>query len=108
MQSTLIPAGREAELMVRVLVWMTIGGGLIWLIVMLLAWYAPRAAQRSHARVQRLLIVGGGVLFPTVVLLVLMISGLKELPSILAPSPDNSLTLEVTGAQWWWRVRYLR
>ena len=108
MQSTLAPAGREAELIARLLIWMTIGGGLIWLMVMLLAWYAPNARPDTRTRAQPLLIFGGGVVFPTVVLLILMVTGLKELPAILAPSPDESLTLEVTGSQWWWRVRYVR
>ncbi len=108
MQSTLAPAGREAELMASVFVWMAIGGLIIWAAVMLLAWYAPRAAEANNTRIQTALIFGGGVVFPVIVLLVLMIAGLRELPSILAPATDKTLALEVSGAQWWWRVRYLR
>jgi hypothetical protein len=108
MQSALAPAGREAELMADIFVWMAAGAALIWAAVMLLAWYAPRASEVRNARIQTALIVGGGVVFPVVVLLALMVSGLGQLPAILAPPRDRSLSLEISGSQWWWRVRYLR
>ncbi len=108
MQSALDSAGREAELIASIFMWMAFGGALIWIGVLALAWYAPRAAEVRNARVQTALIVGGGVIFPVIVLLVLMISGLKELPGILAPAADKSLALEISGSQWWWRVKYLR
>jgi cytochrome c oxidase subunit II len=108
MQSTLIPAGREAALIAGLFMWMAIGGLLIWAAVMLIAWYAPRAAEGENPRIQTALILGGGVVFPVIVLLVLMTAGLRELPEILAPAQDKSLALEITGSQWWWRVKYLR
>ena len=108
MQSALIPAGREAALMASLFMWMAIGSLVIWAVVVLLAWYAPRAADVKNTRMQTSLIVGGGVVFPVIVLLALMISGLRELPAILAPATDNTLALEISGSQWWWRVKYLR
>lgn len=108
MQSALNPAGRDAEFMAGVFMWMAIGALVIWAAVMLLAWYAPRAADARNARAHKTLILGGGVIVPVIVLLVLLVAGLKELPTILAPPADRSLVLEVTGSQWWWRVKYLR
>jgi cytochrome c oxidase subunit 2 len=52
------------------------------------------------------LIVGGGAVVPTVVLTVLLIYGLAPIPALLAPAPEGSLKIAVTGEQWWWRVRY--
>jgi cytochrome c oxidase subunit II len=108
MQSTLNPAGREAALIAEIFMWMAIGGFVIWVAVMLIAWYAPRAAEGENTRIQNTLILGGGVVFPVIVLLALLIAGLRELPQILAPAQDKSLALEITGSQWWWRVKYLR
>jgi len=44
---------------------------------------------------------------PVLVLTVLLVRGLALLPPLLAPAPAGSLTIEVTGEQWWWRLRYL-
>ena len=80
-----------------------IGGGLIFLAVMLLlAW-----ALRNHARGPRarLWILGGGVLFPVVVLIALFAHVVPLTPSRQAP-PADALLVSVTGHMWWWEVRY--
>ncbi len=33
--------------------------------------------------------------------------GLSMLPDLVAPAPEGSLKIVVSGEQWWWRVRYL-
>ena len=45
---------------------------------------------------------------PTLVLTVLLVFGLWMLPPMLAPAPEGSLKVTVTGEQWWWRVSYER
>lgn len=52
--------------------------------------------------------VGGGIVFPGVVLTVLFIFSLDALGST-APRPGDrsDLTVRVAGRQWWWRVTYL-
>lgn len=80
-----------------------IGGGLIFVAVMLLlAW-----ALRDHASAPRarLWILGGGVLFPAVVLAALFAHVLPLTPSRQAP-PADALLVSVTGRMWWWEVRY--
>jgi cytochrome c oxidase subunit 2 len=52
------------------------------------------------------LIIGGGAVVPTLVLAVLVVYGLAPIPALLAPAPDGSLKISVSGEQWWWRVRY--
>ena len=54
-----------------------------------------------------LLIIGGGVVLPTVVLSVLLVYGLALLPTLLAPAAASAVQIAVSGEQWWWRVRYL-
>jgi cytochrome c oxidase subunit 2 len=106
-QSTLDPAGREAKWIADLFWWMTAGAVLIWLAVILLTVYAARTQSeaRNHRR-DRILIIGGGAVVPTVVLTVLLVFGLKPIPTLLAPAPEGSLKIIVTGEQWWWRVRY--
>jgi cytochrome c oxidase subunit 2 len=53
------------------------------------------------------LILGGGVALPVVVLAGTLSYGLALLPSLLPSPNDGGLEIEVTGEQWWWRVRYL-
>ncbi|HSK80649.1 MAG TPA: cytochrome c oxidase subunit II [Thermoanaerobaculia bacterium] len=106
-QSTLDPAGVGAERIAWLFWWMAAGAVVIWLAVAGLAVYAHRVRPGPHdERKTTLLIIGGGALFPTVVLGVLLSFGLAEMPGLLAPAPEGSLRIAVSGEQWWWRVRY--
>jgi cytochrome c oxidase subunit 2 len=102
-QSALSPAGRDAERMFTLTVWMSIGAIAIWLAVIALALSLPRL----HLRRPTWLIVGGGVIFPVAVLSVLLVAGLAELPRALALAPADQPYIEAVGSQWWWRVRYV-
>ncbi len=106
-QSSLDPAGMGAEGIARLFWGMTGGSVAIWLAVVgLTVWSIHAAPERHDRRSARLLIVGGGVVFPTVVLAGLLVYGLAMLPPLLARPPAGSLVVRVTGEQWWWRVRY--
>jgi cytochrome c oxidase subunit II len=111
-QSALAPAGRGAE-RIALLFWSMSGGAIvIWLAVVALSLWAglrPRAGpgEENRDRASWLLIIGGGIALPTVVLAALLAWGLSMLPAFLAPAPPGSLKIEVTATQWWWRVRYL-
>ncbi len=108
-QSTLEPAGRDAERIADLFWWMAAGGGLIWLAIIALSiyilHYKPGTTYSEGAA--RTLIVGGGVIFPTLVLAALLAYGLSLLPRVLALPADGGLVVAVTGEQWWWRVRYM-
>jgi cytochrome c oxidase subunit II len=106
-QSTLNPAGREAERIAVLFWWMTCSAVVIWLAVIALTIYAARAwSEARNQRRDRFLIIGGGAVIPTVVLTVLLVYGLAPIPVLLAPAPEGSLRIIVSGEQWWWRVRY--
>jgi cytochrome c oxidase subunit 2 len=108
-QSALAPAGRAAERIADLFWGMTAGATLIWFAVVGLSLYATCVVRKQKGRDSgRLLILGGGVILPTVVLTGLLIYSLAMLPSLLAPAAAGSLRIEVIGHQWWWRVRYLR
>lgn len=106
-QSALDPAGRDAERIAGLFWWMTGGAVVVWIAVALLTVFAMRGRKSaSEARQAKLLIIGGGVLVPTVVLAGLLVYGLAMLPELVARAPEGSLKIAVTGEQWWWRVRY--
>ena len=107
-QSALTPAGRGAEQLADLFWWMVAGATIVWLVVVGTAVYAIALRPGAHDhRKTKILILGGGVLFPTVVLTILLVYGLSLLPELLEPAPDGSLEIHVSGEQWWWRVRYL-
>ena len=106
-QSALDPAGRDAERIANLTTWLTAGLVLIWTLVVGLALYASFAAPRLSPAAARGFILGGGVVFPVVVLSVLLVFNLSELRGLLAAAPPGGMSLEVVGTQWWWRVRYI-
>jgi cytochrome c oxidase subunit 2 len=109
-QSALDTAGRDAEAIARLWWWMAGGAALIWAGVGALILYAAwaRPAREHDARRSYRLIVGGGAVFPVVVLAALLTYGLVLMPGLRPPPVDpGSPRVVVTGEQWWWRVRYL-
>lgn len=108
-QSSLAPAGREAERIAALFWWMTGGALVVWIAVSALAlrYARPHAEAPSPLR-DRWLILGAGVVFPIVVLTALLVYGLAMLPPLVARAPEGSLQIDVEGELWWWRVRYVK
>jgi len=106
-QSALITAGRDAEQIAELFTVMAVGTVLIWVAVVAIAVYAIRVREPHSERGANLLILGGGVALPTVVLGALLLYGLPVLPAVLAPGAEGGLRIRVTGKQWWWRVQYM-
>ena len=106
-QSTLAPAGVAAERIAEIFWWMAAGGTVIWIAVVALTIYAVRTPAEAHnQRRTNYFIIGGGAVVPAIVLAVLLVYGLAPIPALLAPAPEGSLKIFVSGEQWWWRVRY--
>ncbi|TWT94317.1 Cytochrome c oxidase subunit 2 precursor [Neorhodopirellula pilleata] len=85
---------------------MAAGAVVIWFIVVGLAVYAIIYPGKHDARKTGLLVIGGGAVFPTVVLTALLTYGLSILPGLQRPAPEGSQVIEVVGVRWWWRVFY--
>ncbi len=102
-QSALQPAGRESRELADLFWLMTVGGAIIWLIVMGLLFYAlyvpPQSARRAS-----LLVWGGGIAFPVVVLIPLLIYTLPMMPSLRSES--GKLRIEIESHLYWWKVTY--
>lgn len=105
-QSALNPAGVGAQSIAELFWWMSGGALVIWMVVMGIALYATQAHPEAHGiRGARWLIIGGGIVFPVVVLTGLLIYGLMLMPQLRSTEAID-LSVEVSGEQWWWRVRY--
>ena len=104
-QSILNPAGRDAEVLARLFWVMLAGAVVLWLLMNGLIFYVtrmnPAAMSRKGAEA---LIIGGGIVFPAVVIGGLLVYALAEMPQQRAPG--QGLRVAVTGESFWWRVDY--
>ena len=106
-QSALDPTGPNAAAIARLSWIMFIGGGLIFLAVMLLLLLALLGPQRPRRWLaSRTMVIIGGIAFPIVVLSVLLVYGLLLTRTIVAEPSEAPLKIHVVGEQFWWRVRY--
>lgn len=109
LQSAFAPAGVNAREVVWLWWGMLAGGTLVFLLVLGLLLYSlfSQHSRRRHISARQFIIFGGIVL-PLVTLSVLLAASLGAGSSLFA-SDDNTetLTIRVTGHQWWWEVQYL-
>ncbi|MBW9117697.1 c-type cytochrome [Rhizobium cauense] len=88
---------------------MVIGGAAIWLGVAALFLHAARHRETVWAPEQASALIGwGGVALPVVVLLGLLGYAVWLMPAIRpwTAVPESNGAVEITGEQFWWRVRY--
>lgn len=106
-QSALDPAGPDAQALARLTWVLFAGAGVILAIVVLAAGYAMfRHPERRLRLSSGALIVGGGIVFPAVVLSALLVYGMWLTGELRAAAPEGALRVHVTGHMWWWEVRY--
>lgn len=106
-QSALNPQGPVAASLAQTWWIMAAGAALILALVMALALYPVLRAHDRRARVRPLtLIVGGGVLFPVVVLSALLLYGVHVTGATRPAGAEDALRIAVTAHQWWWELRY--
>ncbi|MEO5771765.1 MAG: c-type cytochrome, partial [Burkholderiaceae bacterium] len=108
LQSVLQPHGVEASAVLPLAWVLFVGGGAVFAVVMLLAAWAVWGGRRGWLA-ERRTVVFGGIAFPAVVLLALLVYSLlasSRMHSALHGAPP-ALRIEVVGEQWWWRIHYL-
>jgi cytochrome c oxidase subunit II len=107
-QSALNPQGTHASATSEIAWVLVIGSAAIFVAVMALAAYALLGKRERTARwSSRALVVGGGIVFPTLTLGALLVYTLIRAPELNASAEPPALRIEVIGEQWWWRVHYL-
>lgn len=101
--SVLAPAGPDAAWIAQASWLLFVGGALIFAGVMALVALALRRGGRPlHARRW---VIGGGVVFPVLVLSALLAYDLAG-SARLNRAPADALQVSITGHMWWWEVRY--
>jgi cytochrome c oxidase subunit II len=105
--SSAVHPGGEVAAAIAQSWWIMFWGAVaIFALVMILALYAMFRREDRRLQVKgSLLIVGGGVVLPVVVLTALLIYGVGLGREITRPMPV-AVEIEVIGSQFWWEVRY--
>jgi cytochrome c oxidase subunit II len=108
--STLDPEGPRGASAARLLWVMTAIGAVVYALVLALTFIAVRRSSAGGAIVRApsdtRLIVGGGIVLPAVVIPLLWVLTLSEIAATTAPPGTPTVTIEVTGQQWSYEVRY--
>jgi cytochrome c oxidase subunit 2 len=107
LQSALAPAGLEAG-RIAILFWfVTVLSTVIFVGVFALTTIALIGRPDWRRRISdNRIIIGGGIVFPIVVLTGLLIYALALLQAGSGRAAGGGLRITVVGEQWWWRVIY--
>ncbi len=101
--STLDPAGPAAERIALIWWVMLAGATVIFAFVMALAIYAFKQERRGRDIPDRTILWGGGLVFPIVVLVALLVYGLRDGEALLPlPTGEPVYTVQAIGRQWEW------
>lgn len=60
---------------------------------------------RSNSTEQRVIAIGG-IAIPAVILIAIFAYSLRDMVTLAKPDQEPTVTIDVTGHQWWWEVRY--
>jgi len=104
-QSALDAAGQDAASIRTIFIVTLIGAVILWLLLNGAFFTLSRLRPGPvDERWTRPLLIGGGIVMPSVPLIALLAWALSILPDQRAPG--DGLEIRVTGEQWWWRVEY--
>src|SRR5688572_30041692 len=103
LQSALHPASDAASAIHQLTIVLTVGACAILVLVIALAVYGALSGPRKIAA--GAWVIGGGIVFPVVVLAALLVHALRVGHALSAP-PARPADIEITGKMWWWEVRY--
>ena len=102
-RSALAPASDAAEMIDRLGLVLYAGGAAILALVVALAAIGALTTPRRTS--ERAWLIGGGLVFPVLVLSALLAYAL-HVGHALSGGASRTAEIEVTGKMWWWEVRY--
>lgn len=84
---------------------------LVFFAVLLLWFYAIKPKKKSLQekqveRLSRFFIIGGGILLPSITILVILFFGIPVGNRILPHPEKNVMRIDVVGHQWFWEIHY--
>lgn len=104
--STLAPAGQAAA-DIAWITWVMLAGTLLLMVLMSGLWL--HAAHHGRAEPlrwpEKSILIGGGLVLPLAVILLLLIYGVRSGHSML-PVGTPDLAVRAIGHQWWWQFEY--
>jgi cytochrome c oxidase subunit 2 len=106
-QSALDPAGPSAASIHRLGIVLWVGATLVTLLVVVLM-LVPFLSRRERAVNRKLFLWGGGVALPAVTLTLLVPYVMTVGQGTRAATGPDRLTIDVTGALYWWEMSYRR
>ncbi|MCB1883277.1 MAG: c-type cytochrome [Geminicoccaceae bacterium] len=107
-QSALDPGGHGAAQLAGLFWVMLAAAGVLWVVVVAIAVVAVRLRPGEHRRrTATFLMLGGGVVVPTVLLAALLWHGLGLMRDLRQPADPAAVAVRVDGELWWWRITYL-
>lgn len=101
------PAAAEIAFLWWLMFWIA---AVVFVVVMGFLVYSLIASRRNRQlsdKASNGLVFYGGALVPAIILLVVFGFALRGMVVLAGPpSPDRAITVQATGHQWWWEVRY--
>jgi cytochrome c oxidase subunit 2 len=104
-QATFEAASRGGEVVSQLGIVLIAGATVIFVAVMALVVFGVVTSPRKING--RRWIIGGGLIFPTLVLVAILIYGLAAGSALSHGEQTKAMQVQVTGKLWWWEVRYL-
>ncbi|WP_367718708.1 cytochrome c oxidase subunit II [Nitratireductor sp. GISD-1A_MAKvit] len=107
-QSALQPAGREAVEVNQLFITVTVVSIIVTAVVLIALALAMWGPERWRSRLGKdWLIIGGGIVFPVIVLSALLAYGLVVMNAGASrANRAEGQAITITGKQWWWEVIY--
>ncbi|WP_370689750.1 cytochrome c oxidase subunit II [Phenylobacterium sp.] len=103
--STLAPAG-EAAHVIALLWWVMLAGAVVIFVGVVGAALLPLVTRRLGPPSERVMLVGGGLVFPGVVLLALLVAALIIGDRLSPRGEPDVLRIEAEAHRWAWTFRY--
>lgn len=106
MPTILDPSGSAAQ-EIADLWWLLVGLGTLAFVVVAGALVVGlRRRPGDGSRTGGRWLIGGGIVMPAVLIVVVLIATIASMRAISSAPGDEAVTIEVVGHQWWWEVRY--